>query len=59
MTKWKALGHESFQEHDIRAKTASDDPEHAQQRLAHSSGNTTRKHYLRGPAKVQRVRPLK
>jgi integrase len=59
MTKWKAMGHEPFREHDIRAKTASDDPDYAQTRLAHSSKNTTDKHYLRGPAKVKRVRPLK
>lgn len=59
MAQWKAAGNEPFWEHDIRGKTASDDPEGAQERLAHSSPNTTRRHYFRGPARIKRVTPLR
>lgn len=41
-----------FTEHDIRAKVASDDPEHAQERLQHRSSAMVRKVYDRKPAQV-------
>jgi len=49
---------ERFHEHDLRAKSASDDlsVENAAERLAHASTATTRRHYRRKPSKVS---PLK
>ena len=47
---------ERFTEHDIRAKTATDDPLGAQQRLGHKSrAMTDRYEKVR---KVEKVRPL-
>jgi integrase len=60
MAIWKGMGNESYWEHDIRGKNASDsrDEVEAQQRLAHTDVKTTRKHYLRGPARIKSVKPL-
>lgn len=41
---------------DLRAKSASDEQETAQQRLGHADGKTTRRHYIR---KVEPVAPLR
>lgn len=61
MKLWKDMGNEPFWEHDIRGKNASDSKTEteAQQRLGHGSINTTRKHYLRGPARIKKVHPLR
>lgn len=45
-----------FSDHDIRAKTASDDPENAQKRLQHASAKTTES-YIRSRRKIV-VAPL-
>lgn len=56
----KALGagviKERFTEHDIRAKTATDDPLSAQQRLGHKNRSMTDR-YIK-VRKVEKVKPL-
>lgn len=52
----KSHGITRFSDHDIRAKTATDDPENAQDRLQHANPNTTRI-YIRNRKKVL-VTPL-
>jgi hypothetical protein len=49
MRKWVESGGERFTEHDIRAKTGSDQVslEAARKLLRHTTGNTTAKHYRR------------
>ena len=47
---------ERFTEHDIRAKTATDDPIHAQKRLGHKSSAMTDRHIK--VRTVERVSPL-
>lgn len=48
----KTLGILDVHFHDLRAKTASDDPDQAQKRLDHKDGRTTRQHYIRLPTVV-------
>ena len=47
---------ERFTEHDIRARTATDDPVNAQQRLGHQSRAMTDR-YVR-VRKVEKIKPL-
>jgi len=47
---------ERFTEHDIRAKTATDDPENAQKRLGHKTRSTTDR-YIKAH-QIERVTPL-
>lgn len=52
VTRYVAAGGLHFTEHDLRAKVASDDPEHAQKRLGHRSGAMVATVYHRKPAEV-------
>lgn len=56
MKKYTDAGGERFTEHDLRAKVASDDPEHAQTRLQHRSNAMVRTVYDRKPAEVHVLR---